>query len=223
MNRMTRNALAAALTAAVALGVTAPVASAAPKAAHARTEHKAVKAHKTHKAAKADRALAGAQRRLSREVARKDAYLGRLARAHKVVRLADDVETAVVLNITGDRTDLTTLKSSFAASSGDDLRALAREVHKVRPEVYNTIVNQLRVATWLQPRAAALPEAGDLAALIETLEGYDATTSRADLRAAQRVLAKVQTAVEEAGSDPSTQTPEAPEAPAPAPGAGTTN
>ena len=197
MNRISRNAVAAALTAAVALGVTAPAATAAPKHAHAKAHHHVTKAHKH---TKADRALTPAQRRLSKEAARKDAYLGRLAKAAKVARLADDVEEAVVLSITGDRSDLQELRADVAGKKGEDLKALARDLRKIRPEVYNTIINQLRLATRMQTPAAAVAKADELAALIEKLECYDATVSRADLRAAQRVLSEVKAAIEESES-----------------------
>lgn len=194
MNRISRNAVAAALTAAVALGVTAPAATAAPKHTHAKAHHHVTKAHKH---TKADRAVTPAQRRLSKEAARKDAYLGRLAKASKVARLADDVEEAVLLSITGDRSDLQELRADVAGKKGEDLKALARDLRKIRPEVYNTIINQLRLATRMQTPAAAVAKADELAALIEKLEGYDATVSRADLRAAQRVLSEVKAEIEE--------------------------
>ena len=191
MNRISRNAVAAALTAAVALGVTAPAATAAPKHTHAKAHH-----HVT----KADRALTPAQRRLSKEAARKDAYLGRLAKAPKVARLADDVEEAVLLSITGDRSDLQELRADVAGKKGEDLKALARDLRKIRPEVYNTIINQLRLATRMQTPAEGVAKADELAALIEKLECYDATVSRADLRAAQRVLSEVKAAIEDSES-----------------------
>lgn len=197
MNRISRNAVAAALTAAVALGVTAPAATAAPKHTHAKAHHDVTKVHKN---TKADRALTPAQRRLSKEAARKDAYLGRLAKAPKVARLADDVEEAVLLSITGDRSDLQELRADVAARKGEDLKALARDLRKFRPEVYNTIINQLRLATRMQTPAAAVTKADELAALIEKLDSYDATVSRADLRAAQRVLSEVKAAIEESES-----------------------
>ena len=221
MNRMSRNAVAAAVTAVVAFGVTAPEATAATKHAHAKAHHQVSKAHK---GVKADRTLTPAQRRLAREAARKDAYLGRLAKSPKVARLADGVEEAVVSSITGDRDDLDALKADVAETKGEDLKSLARELRKIRPEVYNTIINQLRLATRMQTAAAALTEADALDALIETLEGYDATVARADLRAAQRVLTKVQTAIDEAdeADDESSDTPDAPETPdAPAEGSTT--
>lgn len=218
MNRTSRNAVAAALTAVVAFGMTAPEATAAPKHAHAKAHHQVTKAHK---GAKADRTLTPAQRRLTRVVARKDAYLGRLVKSPKVVRLADGVEEAVVASITGDCDDLDAIKAGVAGAKGEDLKALARDLRKIRPEVYNTIINQLRLATRMQTAAAGLTVAGDLDTLIQTLEGYDATVSRADLRAAQRVLSKVKTAIDAADGD-SADTPDAPETPdVPAEGATT--
>lgn len=201
MNRITRNAAAAAMAAAVALGATVPAASAATKAPHARAHHHVAKPHhvaKAHKGAKADHSLTAAQRRLSREAARKEAYLGRLAKSAKVNRLADAVKSPLVENITGDSSDLDALKAEVAGKSGADLKDLAASIRKFRPEVYNTIINQLRLATRMQSAAGALPQATSLDGLISTLGTYDATVSRADLRAAQRELTKIQAAVEQA-------------------------
>lgn len=214
MTRMTRTAMAGALAAAVALGVSAPAATAAPKASHVKTDHRAAKAHKHDKV---DRSLTAAQRRLAKQAARKDAYLGRLERSNKVERLEDTAEAAVLANIAEDRTQLGDLKAPAATS---DVKELRTEIRGFRPEVYHTIINQLRLATRMQKNIAASAEAAtltaqtdQLTALLALLATYDAETARADLRAAQKVLSSVQEAVESADdaddeSDTETDTPE---------------
>ena len=110
MNKMTRTAMAGALAVALSLGAATP-AVAAPKAAHAKV------AHKHGKAAKAER-LRPAERLLAKQVARKSAYLGRLAKANKVERLDDTVEAAVVENIERDREQLADSRQTSGASKG---------------------------------------------------------------------------------------------------------
>jgi hypothetical protein len=193
MNRMTRTAMAGALAVALSLGAAAAPAVAAPKAAHAKV------AHKHGKAAKAER-LTPAERLLAKQVARKSAYLGRLAKANKVERLDDLVEAAVVKNIERDREQLAELKADVGDVKGKVVR---RELRTFRPEVYHTIINQLRLAKGLEKALAdvsavgAETQADTLAGLVELLMTYDAETKRAELRAAHRVLSEVTGAVEE--------------------------
>lgn len=187
MNRMTRTAMAGALAVALSLGAAAAPAVAAPKAAHAKV------AHKHGKAAKAER-LTPAERLLAKQVARKSAYLGRLAKANKVERLDDLVEAAVVENIERDREQLAELKADVGDVKGKVVR---RELRTFRPEVYHTIINQLRLAKGLEKALADVSAAGAetqveaLAGLVDLLMTYDAETKRAELRAAQRVLSEV--------------------------------
>lgn len=213
MNRMTRTAMAGALAAAVTLGAAAPAAVAKPKASHVKVDHKAAKAHKP---AKSDRSFTAGERRLAKEAARKDAYLGRLARSNKVERLEDTVEAAVLENIAADRAQLGELKAQAATT---DVKELKAELRGFRPEVYHTIVNQLRLSTGLQKAIAEMADAGALSAesdglmaLVELLSTYDAETARADLRAAQKVLSSakeaVETADDEAGETPESETPD---------------
>ena len=213
MNRMTRTAMAGALAAAVTLGAAAPAAVAKPKASHVKVD-KAAKAHK-----KSDRSFTATERRLAKEAARKDAYLGRLARSNKVERLEDTVESAVLENIAEDRAQLGELKAQAATT---DVKELKAELRGFRPEVYHTIVNQLRLSTRLQKAIAEMTDAGALSAesdgltaLVGLLSTYDAETARADLRAAQKVLSSVKEAVgaadeagDEAGETPESETPD---------------
>ena len=232
MHRFTRNA-AAALAAVVAFSVSAPAATAAPKTDHVKgsTAHgkaakstKSTKASaKSAKAAKSDkgsRQLTAAQRKVTKEAARKDAYLARLLVSKGLARLDDAVETALRANIDADRTALASVVTAAATATGDDLQALARQLRGVRPEGYNTVVNQARQVARLQAAVAAnaaeLAAAPDadatlvetnaaavvlLDALVAELVTFDASTTRAELRAAQRDLSaawKMVGAVEDA-------------------------
>jgi len=217
MNRMTRGAVAAALAATVALGASAPAAVAGPKADHAKATHKTVKATKADKADKAkagkakagkvDRRLSPAERRERRQAARKQAYLTRLLDANKLERLEDTAEDAVRESIEGDIADLAALTTP-TTTVGEEAAADV-DVRTYRPEVYHTIINQLRLATRLQAAEDALPEGTvtevpavtALGTLVGELMIYDATTTRAELRAAQRVLSSARAAVEEAEED----------------------
>jgi hypothetical protein len=193
---MTRGAVAAALAATVALGASAPAAVAGPKADHAKATHKTVKADKA-KATKAERALL-------KQATRKQAYLTRLLDSKKLERLEQTAEDAVTANILADIAELAALTTPTAA---DETTTAPAGVRSYRPEVYHTIINQLRLATRLQAAAGELTEGTDPAAvpavtalgtLVGELKTYDADTTRAELRAAQRVLSSAMAAIEDA-------------------------
>ncbi len=204
MNRVSRAAVAGVLAAALACGGAAPAAFAAPKASHAKVHHhKSMKAKgHVHKAkdhgrkAKSDR-MSPAHRRLAKHAAHKVAYLERVAESRKVERLGDDVQAAVLENIAGDIAEIGELKDAMSGVSRAELRDEAKSLRSYRPEVYRTIVNQLRLSTRLQLRAEGTAEADALDALLATLMGYDAETKRSDLRATQRVITSVKEALEE--------------------------
>ena len=213
MNRITRNALAGALAAAVALGTAAPAAVAAPKAGHPKTP--------THaKAAKAAR-LSAAERKLPKLAGAKSRYLVRLSDSRKVTRLEDTVEQAVQLNIADDVSRLQGMKDAAAST---DVKTLSRSLRAIRPEVYNTIVNDLRLAAAFRAALTGMvaadstlatqldPLVAELDTLIATLSGYDASTSRADLRTAKRQLSGIAETVEGDESDdteaPDTEAPD---------------
>jgi hypothetical protein len=224
---MTRNAVVGAIAAVVALGTAAPAAVAAPKAAHAKVHHRSAKAHakahhtKAHESSrahahvrgtKADR-ISGAERRLAQQVRVKTRYLGRLADSRKVQRLDDSVQQAVELNIADDLAQLNDLK---AAAGTTDAKTLWTEVRSIRPEVYQTIVNELRLATSLKAALAATTDADpalvtQVDSVIEALTGYDANTTRAELRAAMQVISSVADTLDADEADE----PEAPESETP--------
>ncbi|MFZ5849133.1 MAG: hypothetical protein ACOYX5_17325 [Actinomycetota bacterium] len=223
MNPASRNVLAAVVTAAVALGVTAPVAAAAPKdrsgpvvqagkpdkvaekaekaaekvaekadklaeqveklaekaakatekPAKAKTSGKTSVAAKdapkvkgkdkatSKKAAKlkgkADRRLAQLQRRLTKDAVKKERFLKRLVASKKVTRLPAAQQASVISsNISADLSELADLKAAIAA--GDDLGAVAADLRSLRPEVYNVILNQLRLAEKLRVELGAVDE-----------------------------------------------------------------
>jgi hypothetical protein len=204
---MTRGAVAAALAATVALGASAPAAVAGPKADHAKATHKTVKATKADKAkaAKVDRTLTPAERRTLRQAKRKQAYLDRLLGSNKLDRLGGTAEDAVRKNIEDDITELAAFITP-AAPVESETSADSVDVRSYRPEVYHTIINQLRLATRLQAAGDALPEGtvtevpavNALGTLVGDLMTFDADTTRAELRAAQRTLSAAQAAIEDA-------------------------
>jgi hypothetical protein len=208
MNRMTRGAVAAALAATVALGASAPAAVAGPKADHAKATHKTVKATKADKAksGKVDRTLSPAERRTLRQAKRKQGYLDRLLDSNKLDRLGGTAEDAVRKNIEDDIAELETFITAAAPVAGDTAKSSV-DVGSYRPEVYHTIINQLRLATRLQAAAgeltegtdpAAVPSLTELGTLATELMTYDAQTKRSQLRATQRTLSAALAAIEEA-------------------------
>lgn len=207
MNRMTRNVMAGALAATVALGMAAPAAVAAPKAAHTKVDHKSAKAHKhvkTQRVTKSDRRLTAEQRRVAKTATIKVRHLERVAGWNKLVRLADTAaRDAVLANIGGDVAELEGLKAGAAGATLEALTGLRAEVRKLRPEVYYTVVNDLRwagrldaaltAATAADPALAAELDAAaaKVDAVVDMLMTYDADTTRAELRAAKRALTSV--------------------------------
>lgn len=224
MNRMSRNVLAAALSAVVALGA-APAAVAGPHGhGHGKGDKVAAKAVKDERHARAGQ---GRTYGLAKRADRKADYLDRLALSNKVTGLGD-LALPVMLNISADSDELRDLAEAFRQGSFDttdlsDLRA-------IRPEVYHRIINQVRLVTELiaelettpaeDPGAvvtdptvppadapatatatATLADAsGQLAALqalLVELQAYDARTSRADLKSAQTVIGAAQEALDD--------------------------
>jgi hypothetical protein len=215
MNRMTRRAVATALAVVVGLGVSAVPAQAAGDHAHARAGHGKALKHRV-KADRLERRLDRMERRLTRKVAIKDRFLARVSERRILDRL--DVEAAEALRSTigADRALLQDhLATATSATSLGDARAAAREIRRVRPERYNTILNQHRAAARLQARLAAQAEAvaelqaasatldltgieelhatavAELEVVLERLMTFGATTSRPDLRAGKRDLMSV--------------------------------
>ena len=224
MNRMSRNVLAAALSAVVALGA-APAAVAGPHGhghGHGKGDKVAAKAVKDERHARAGQ---GRTYGLAKRADRKADYLDRLALSNKVTGLGD-LALPVMLNISADSDELRDLaealrQGSFDTTDLSDLRA-------IRPEVYHRIINQVRLVTELiaelettpaedpgavvtDPTAppadapatatatATLADAsGQLAALqalLVELQAYDARTSRAELKSAQTVIEAAQEAL----------------------------
>ena len=215
MNRSSRNALAGTFALAVVLGGVAPATAAASpvdsRSAHDHVAQAKKGEHaKNDKQAKTDRKLGNAQRKLSREAARKDAFLARAATRNAVSRLDDAVEAPLRANIEADRVLLQGLAISVAAAGSEELKQLATELRGLRPERYNTIINQLRRATRLQagliaeePPVEEPPVEGPatndsaeaaaaLEALVAKLVTFTAATPRAELRAAQRELSAIE-------------------------------
>lgn len=185
MKRFTATSLAAAVSAAVVLGVTAPAATAAPHAGHGKAEHVKVEhaagGHGKAHADKADRRLSHAARKVSREIHRKDAALDRVLRRHALAKLDVTRLAALQASVAADKELLDTWSSSLDAASADALQETAGAVHDARPVVYNTVVSVLRRSAALE--AAATENATELAGLTEQLTA--AAANGADVGALQ--------------------------------------
>ena len=133
-------------------------------------------------------------------------YLAQLLMSQGLARLDDAVETALRANIDADRTALASVVTAAATATGDGLQALASRLRGVRPEGYNTVVNQARQVARLQAAVAAsaaeppLPRTPSDAGRDQRRRGGPArrvgrragdvrrSTTRAELLAAQRDL-----------------------------------
>ena len=111
--------------------------------------------------------------------------------------MSDDA-TAVASNVATDRDALAALGDQAAATTTvDELRAVASQVHAVRPPAYHLNINDLRRTEKVQ---AALDEAtallADLSTAADALEaqGVDVTALRAAIDAATLALQDVATA-----------------------------
>jgi hypothetical protein len=183
MKRSMRNAVAAAVTAAVAFGVTAPAATAAPQAKSKKVHVKRVSA-KAH-GKNTDRLLTNARRVVVREISRKDAALVRVARQRGMTDLEPTVLEVVQASVQADRDNLVVLATAAAsATSLVEVRDVQVQVRAVRPEIYNTVVSNLRRAAHLESQVAANVDVlADLDEQIAVREaaGEDMTDVRLDL------------------------------------------
>jgi hypothetical protein len=168
MKRTTRNALAVALVAAVAFGVSAPAAIAAPKdkPAHVKTQAKGQEKGKatadTKKAAAQEKKAAGQakrqaaqERQLLRLIDSRDARLARVVEGDLLTDdLPQEVVDAVTSNVATDRQVLAVIREAVAAG-GQDLRQVRTELRTFRVETYNVVVGVVREAAEITEEAAA--------------------------------------------------------------------
>lgn len=218
MNRITRNALAGALAAAVALGAAAPAAVAAPKASHAKVDHRSAKAQKT---TKAERRLAADQRWFGKQVMVKVRQLERIEFFRPLTRLDQDVKDVVLGNIADDVAELKLIKGDGLDGTRQALKGLRSEARQYRPNVYKIIVNHLAWADRLDAKLADLDvtdatlatQVASASAKVDEavamLLGYDADTTARELRAAKRVLSSARSAFETVSEEtPDTEAPD---------------
>lgn len=178
-----RTAIAAAASAAL-LGTAAPAAVAAP--------HADRPAHAT----KADRDTAKAERETARESAKADRETARAARAEaRVTRLLTRVQESRKLTQLEDVNE-----AAVAANIAADLAAVNEDM---RPEVYRLVINHLRFAERLAVAAEGDAEAGaGVAEVVATLHTVNASTPKAELRAAKRALQEWASLLEEPAEEP---------------------
>jgi hypothetical protein len=174
------------------VGLSAPAALAKPGHQHGSTTHQHGPAtHGSHR-------LSNAQRQVQREVARKDSQLSRVLDFHGYTVLGADDAAAVSANVAADQAALAALGDQVAATTSvDEVRAMARQVHAVRPPAYHLNINDLRRAARVQSTLADVTTLlADLSAAADALEaqGVDVTLLRAAIDAATQVLQDVSTA-----------------------------
>lgn len=178
MNRRSLTAVAAGLAAAAAFGMSAQLADAAP----------APKPHTHTKVSKEARQLAVAKKTVLQEIARKDAALVRVVKDSRLGHLDATAAGTIRANATADRAGLAALKNTAsAATTVAGARTVAAQVKRVRPEVYNIVVNAAAKAAKLQAAVAQnATEIADLTTQADAKEadGFDVTAVRTALAAA---------------------------------------
>lgn len=202
MKRTTRNALAAALTAAVAFGVSAPAVHAAPqdRPTHVKTQAKGQEKGKdiaaTKKAAAQEKKSAAQakhqaaqQRRILRLIAAGDARLARVVEGDLLAGLPQDVIEAVTVNVAADREALALIRESVEAGNRDP-REVRTELRTFRVETYKVVVGVLREAAEVTEEAAT--NNGSLAELDGTDSAVAAAQTANDdaVQAVQNAVAK---------------------------------
>jgi hypothetical protein len=149
-----RSILAAATVAALTagtIGIAAPAALADPPAGtHGPSTHPhGPGTHGSHQ-------LTNAQRKVQREVTRKDAQLAKVSTFHSFGALSTDDAAAVTANITADQAALAALgDQAAAATTVDEVRTVAAQVHAVRPQVYLLAVSKVRQADRFEAKLLA--------------------------------------------------------------------
>ena len=191
---MKRSILATATVAALTagtVGLAAPSALADPGHQHGSTHQHGPATHGSHR-------LANAQRQVRHEVARKDAQLTRVLGFHGYTVLGSDDAAAVSTNVAADQAALAAFGDQVAvATTVEDVRAIATQVHAFRPPAYHLTVNDLRRAARVQASVTDVATLlADLSASADALEaqGVDVTVLRAAIDAATLVLQDVSTA-----------------------------
>jgi hypothetical protein len=202
MKRTIRTAVAAALTAAVAFGVTVPAATAAPKDKPAKVATQGAKGKATagtkkvagqdRKAAAAERRTAAQQRQVLRDLDRRDARLAAVVAGDRLAGLPEDAVTAISTNVENDRTGLAAIRTAVEGG-GQDLRQVRAELRTYRVETYNMVVGIVRGATEVAEQVAlndaALAELpAEDPAVVEAKENNAAALVAAELAAEDALL-----------------------------------
>lgn len=232
---MKRSTLAAATVVALtAIGISAPAAVAGPSThKHGPSAHANGHGSSAHGTGK----LTNAQKKVRQAIKVEDRKLGQnLARATR--HLGADDAAAVGANIAADRAALAALGTQLAAATTtDEVRAIATQVAGFRTENYHVAINGLRhvanvtgadAETPVDPETPAdteTPADADVstaaAAATDLLRGLTATSTKADRKAAHDAVAALdaliapetdetetdETETDEVPSDPETDEP----------------
>lgn len=181
MKPIVRHAAVAALSAAVAFGVAAPAATAAPtsKPAHVKT----VKANAAEKKAAAEK------RQVISDLDRRDTALARVLEGDRLAGLTDEVVTGISENVAADRSALAGIRLAVVAG-GQNLREVRAQLRAYRVETYNLVVGIARDAVTVAAEAAVNDASlADLASSsVEVTDAQAANT--AAVESANSALAK---------------------------------
>ncbi len=215
-------AVAAALTAAVALSAAAPAATAAGHG-HGSAPHghgAATKGgHSGNGGHHVPARVSHASRQLLHEIATLDARLVRVSRDTRTAGLGADDRAAILANVAADRAALADLRAAAAAADSTlDVRSVTRGLHSLHPEVYAQVLAALRRAASLRVTVAETGTALDavtdrdvtagrtavdqadalLSSAVETALTARAASSASLLRGVRADLASASTALEAA-------------------------
>lgn len=188
---MKRSTLAAATVVALtAVGISAPAAVAGPSThKHGPSAHSNGHGSSAHGTGK----LTNAQKKVRQAIKVGDRKLGQnLAQAAR--HLGADDAAAVGANIAADRAALAALGTQLAAATTtDEVRAIATQVAGFRTENYHVAINGLRHVANVTGADAETPVDADVstaaAAATDLLRGLTATSTKADRKAAHDAVA----------------------------------
>lgn len=206
MKNSTR-AAAVAFAAALAIGITSPVATAGPGHGGGNPGHGGGNSGHSHgaKPPKADRKFANDQRNALAQVARLDKQVAKAVVESRVGRLVPvndvDVRTAVLENAAADRAALAESAATVrAAVPGFDFVAFRNDLRSVRPENYRIVTNALRKAAEIDAAADALGGSVDVDAAVDAAVAdavlVTARSPKSDLAAVFAQLADAEAALE---------------------------
>ncbi|MCW2767331.1 MAG: hypothetical protein JWO11_3290 [Nocardioides sp.] len=162
-------------------------------------------------------AVAHLQEQLKRQLERLGDRLDKATRESRLAPLAEDVRAGLLANVAADHADLADLAALVdAATTRDELSDLRKQVRAVRPENYDVLVADLRLAARLSTRIAELRTAVVDPTVLASLDEADAlvgtatdkalavtaASSKADLKAVKADLVAAKQLADEVDDTP---------------------